>query len=94
MNEKHSKREDSEYERKGTRGVFMFVEPLGGKRYACAPRRRTREDWARKLETHYTPKHGSWLNMAEIELSVINNQGLSERIPVYRTDAAGSPGVE
>jgi transposase len=25
---------------------------------------------------HYTPKHGSWLNMAEIELNVINNHGL------------------
>jgi CRISPR-associated protein Cpf1 len=33
------------------------------------------------LEIHYTPKHGSWLNMAEIELSVINNHGLSARIP-------------
>jgi transposase len=29
-----------------------------------------------KLEIHYTPKHGSWLNMAEIELNVINNHGL------------------
>jgi transposase len=34
-----------------------------------------------KLEMYYTPKHGSWLNMAEIELNVINNQGLSQRIP-------------
>jgi transposase len=34
-----------------------------------------------KLEIHYTPKHGSWLNMAEIELNVINNHGLSKRIP-------------
>jgi transposase len=34
-----------------------------------------------KLEIHYTPKHGSWLNMAEIELSVINNHGLSDRVP-------------
>jgi transposase len=33
-----------------------------------------------KLEIHYTPKHGSWLNMAEIELNVINNHGLSARI--------------
>ena len=32
-----------------------------------------------KLEIHYTPKHGSWLNMAEIELNVINNHGLSRR---------------
>jgi transposase len=34
-----------------------------------------------RLEIHYTPKHGSWLNMAEIELSVLNHHGLSERIP-------------
>jgi transposase len=34
-----------------------------------------------KLEIHYTPKHGSWLNMAEIELNVINNHGLTKRIP-------------
>ena len=34
-----------------------------------------------KLEIHYTAKHGSWQNMAEIERKVINNQGLSERIP-------------
>jgi hypothetical protein len=34
-----------------------------------------------RLEIHYTPKHGSWLNMAEIELSVINNHGLPERVP-------------
>jgi len=31
---------------------------------------------ARKLEFHYTPKHGSWLNMAEIEFSVVNRQCL------------------
>ena len=29
-----------------------------------------------KLEIHYTPKHGSWLNMAEIELSVLQRQWL------------------
>jgi transposase len=34
-----------------------------------------------KPEIHYTPKHGSWLNMAEIELNEINNHGLSARIP-------------
>ena len=34
-----------------------------------------------KLEVHYTPKHGSWLNMAEIELSVLQRQCLSQRIP-------------
>jgi hypothetical protein len=35
---------------------------------------------AEKLEHHYTPKHGSWLNVAEIELSVLGRQCLSERI--------------
>jgi transposase len=35
---------------------------------------------ARKVEWHYTPKHGSWLNMAEIELSVLARQCLSRRI--------------
>jgi hypothetical protein len=34
-----------------------------------------------KLEFHYTPKHGSWLNMAEIELSVLNRQCLNRRLP-------------
>ena len=35
----------------------------------------------RKLEFHYTPKHGSWLNMAEIEFSVMSRQCLDGRIP-------------
>jgi hypothetical protein len=34
-----------------------------------------------KLEFHYTPTHGSWLNMAEIELSVLSRQCLDRRIP-------------
>ena len=34
----------------------------------------------KKLEFHYTPKHGSWLNMAEIELSVLQRQCLERRI--------------
>jgi len=33
-----------------------------------------------KLEIHYTPKHGSWLNMAEIEINVLVNHGLSKRV--------------
>ncbi|MAG37276.1 MAG: IS630 family transposase, partial [Dehalococcoidia bacterium] len=36
---------------------------------------------ADKLELHYTPKHGSWLNMAEIELSVLAEQCLDRRLP-------------
>ncbi|GAB5519958.1 MAG: IS630 family transposase [Rhodothermales bacterium] len=35
---------------------------------------------ADRIEWHYTPKHGSWLNMAEIELSVLSRQCLSRRI--------------
>lgn len=34
-----------------------------------------------KIEFHYTPKHGSWLNMVEIELSVLSRQCLNRRIP-------------
>ena len=33
-----------------------------------------------KFEIHYTPKHGSWLNMAETEINVLVNHGLSKRI--------------
>ena len=33
-----------------------------------------------KLEIHYTPKHGSWLNIAEIEFSVLNGQCLNRRL--------------
>ena len=36
---------------------------------------------ARRLEFHYTPKHGSWLNMAEIEFSVLARSCLKQRIP-------------
>ena len=36
---------------------------------------------AQRLEIHYTPKHGSWLNMAEIELGVLARQCLDRRIP-------------
>ena len=36
---------------------------------------------AERLEIHYTPEHGSWLNMAEIEQSVMARQALSRRIP-------------
>jgi len=36
---------------------------------------------AEHIDIHYTPKHGSWLNMAEIELSALNSQCLDRRIP-------------
>ena len=125
MNEHHSKREDTEYVRKGTCSAFMFVEPLKGMRYVSASAQRTRQDWAReiksivteqypqaekviavmdnlnthtisslyetfpaeeafaiaqRLEIHYTPKHGSWLNIAEIELSAMTSQCLDRRM--------------
>jgi hypothetical protein len=40
---------------------------------------------ADKLEIHHTPKHGSWLNMAEIELSALGRQCLSRRIAQRET---------
>ena len=46
----------------------------------CTPRRITR-----KLEFHYTPKHGRWLNMAECELAVLAGQCLDRRISTIDT---------
>ena len=40
---------------------------------------------AQRLEIHYTPKHGSWLNIAEIELSVLTQQCLDRRIADIET---------
>jgi transposase len=119
-------RYDYEYERNGTRNLFIFFEPLAGWRHVKVTKRRTKRDWAicmqelvddfypnaerirvvldnlnthtpaalyetfepaearrilNKLEFHYTPKHGSWLNMAEIEFSVLTRQCLDRRIP-------------
>jgi hypothetical protein len=48
---------------------------------------------ARKLEFHYTPKHGSWLNMAEIEFSVVDRQCLDRWLPDIETvQAETTPG--
>jgi hypothetical protein len=47
--------------------------------YEAFPPERARRI-AEKLEIHHTPKHGSWLNMAEIELSVLARQCLARRI--------------
>ena len=116
---------DYEYQRNGTRNLFMICEPLAGWRHVAVTGRRTMEDFAhqmrwladaaypeaekvrvvldnlnthrpaslyqtfepkearrviQRLEFHYTPKHGSWLNMAEIEFSVFSNQCLNRRI--------------
>ena len=38
-----------------------------------------------RLDFHYTPKHGSWLNMAEIELNVLSGQCLDRRIAEKQT---------
>ena len=123
-------RVDYEYERGGVANVFLFCEPLTGRRWVEATEHRTRVDWAHqikelvderypeaerivlvmynlnthgpaslyqtfppaeakrladKLEIHYTPKHGSWLNMAEIELSVLSRQCLNRRVPDFET---------
>ena len=59
---------DYEYKRNGVANIFMMFEPAEAKRIAD------------KLEIHYTPKHGSWLNMAEIEMSVLSRQCLAERM--------------
>lgn len=49
--------------------LYETYPPEEARRIAC------------KLEFHYTPKHGSWLNMAETELSVLEGQCLDRRIP-------------
>lgn len=117
---------DYEYERNGTANVFMFCEPMAGRRQASVTDRRTKCDWAEqvrtlldvhypraegvtlvmdnlnthalaslyeafepsearrlidRLEVVYTPKHGSWLNMAEIELGVLSRQCMGGRVP-------------
>lgn len=121
-----SEKFDYEYKREGVSNLFMFFEPLMGKRHVKVTERRTRIDWAvamkelsdiyypqaevivivmdnlnthsaasfyeafepeealrlaNRFEFHYTPKHGSWLDMAEIELSVLSRQCLDRRMP-------------
>jgi len=100
-------RVDDENVRNGVAEIFMEVEPLSGKRHMAVTERCTRKDWARqikemldvrypntikvRLEIHFTPKHGSWLNMDEIELSILKGQCLNRRIPdmaTMQTEAA------
>jgi len=121
---------DSEYERNGVANIFLFCEPLRGRRHVEVTERRTKKDWAQqiqrlvdeqyplaekitlvmdnlnthrlsslyqtfrpaearrlveKLELVYTPKHGSWLNIAEIEFAVMNKQCISGRIEDAQT---------
>lgn len=51
-----------------------------GSLYEAFPPEEARQ-LARRLEIHYTPKHGSWLNIAEIELSALTRQCLNRRMP-------------
>jgi transposase len=55
--------------------------------YKAFPPAEAKRIWD-KLEFHFTPKHGSWLNMAELELSVLARQCLARRIPDRATLAA------
>ena len=125
MKPNYPRYEDSEYVRHGTCSIFIFTEPLAGRRHIVVSQRRTKKDWAhrirellevyypdarkivlvmdnlnthvlsalyetfppnialdlaKRLEIHYTPKHGSWLNVAEIELSALSLQCLDRRI--------------
>jgi lysyl-tRNA synthetase class II len=51
--------------------------------YKAFPAERARR-LAQRLEIHYTPKHGSWLNLAECELSVLTRHCLRNRTPSLR----------
>ena len=85
------RRVDCEYERAGTASVFMFCEPLSGWRQATARPRRTKGAFYERFEPQrvralvrhivfgYTPRHGSWLNIAECELSAMTRQCLNGR---------------
>ena len=120
----HSAKQDYEYRRKGTRNIFVAVEPKGGHREAAVTARRTKVDFVRfvegllstvyagartlhlvldnlnthfrtsfeevlgpaavplleRLEFHYTPKHASWLNMAEVEIGIMERQCTGRRL--------------
>ena len=52
--------------------------------YKAFPAKEARE-LLRRLEFHYTPKHGSWLNMAEISISILARQCINRRIPDLHT---------
>ena len=83
-----ARRVDYEYERAGVANIFMFSCPLGCWRRVSVRERKTKMDWAfeikilsevaralsRRLEIIPTPKHGSWLNIAENELSALTVQ--------------------
>lgn len=63
--------------------VVLVCDNLSTHHPACLYERFTPEEAHRlsqKLEWHYTPEHGSWLNVAECELSVLSRQCLSRRL--------------
>ena len=64
--------------------IVLVVDNLNthhpGVLYEAFPAEQARQI-AERLEWHYTPKHGSWLNMAEIELSALAQQCLDRRFP-------------
>ena len=62
---------DAVHVRNGTANLFTFTEPLAGWRQVTVTDR---------LEIHHMPKHGSWTNMAERELSVLGRQCFDRRI--------------
>lgn len=71
-----------------TRKIILIMDNLnthtGASLYEAFPPEEARSLLDR-LEIHYTPKHGSWLNIAEIELRVLIGQCLDRRIPDVET---------
>jgi hypothetical protein len=71
-----------------TEVIVLVTDNLNTHSPACLYERfEPAEAWrlANRFEWHYTPEHGSWLNIAEIELSVLGRQCLSRRIPDKQT---------
>jgi hypothetical protein len=68
--------------------IVLITDNLNTHRLACLYERFTAEEARRiaaKIEWHYTPEHGSWLNIAECELSVLSRQCLDRRISDTQT---------
>lgn len=80
----HQIRELVEVHYPETEGIRLVMDNLNthtvASLYEAFPAQEARR-LAQKLEIHYTPKHGSWLNIAEIELSAMTRQCLNRRIP-------------
>jgi hypothetical protein len=68
--------------------IVLITDNLNTHRLACLYERFTAKEARRiaaKIEWHYTPEHGSWLNIAECELSVLSRQCLDRRISDTQT---------